>query len=230
MSSADETPAAPAGSSIPEDHIGITQLLSILACGELAAFYRLTDEAELAPGVDGRIAMARMASAQMGHFELLAAELVERGVDVRDAVAQYQSTLDQYHQLTVPRTWLESMVKTYIGDGLAADFYREVADVLPTGPSDLVKAAMEQTAHSQFAAAEVRRAVTDNPRLVSPLTLWARRLLGEAITQAQYVLAARDELTDMLFSAGGDLGRMTEFFDSIQSRHDARMSDLGLST
>jgi hypothetical protein len=32
----------------------------------------------------------------------------------------------------------------------------------------------------------------------SRLALWSRRLLGEAITQAQYVLAQRDELVDLV--------------------------------
>ena len=36
------------------------------------------------------------------------------------------------------------------------------------------------------------------------LALWARRLLGEAVTQAQFVLADHDELVDLVMSSGRD--------------------------
>ena len=56
----------------------------------------------------------------------------------------------------------------------------------------------------------------------------ARRLLGEAITQAQYVLADRDELVDLVL-AGGGLGQVTDLFDRLQRTHDDRMRQLGLA-
>jgi hypothetical protein len=38
------------------------------------------------------------------------------------AISKYASALDGYHRLTTPSTWLEALVKTYVGDSLAADF------------------------------------------------------------------------------------------------------------
>ena len=55
-----ETAPPPA---IAADHPGINELFSLLAYGEVAAFYRLTDEARMAPDLRGRINMARMAAA-----------------------------------------------------------------------------------------------------------------------------------------------------------------------
>nr|WP_234974374.1 ferritin-like fold-containing protein [Williamsia sterculiae] len=208
------------------DHPGIRQLFGVLLAGELAAFYRLTDEAQLAPDLQGRLAMARMAASEMRHFEVLAGRLSSE-VAVEDAIVRFAPVLERYHSSTPPNTWLEALVKSYIGDGLAADFYLEVASVLPTEAEQVVRTVMAETASSHFACAEVRRAVTENPDLIAPLTLWGRRLLGEAITQAQHVLAAEDTITDLLF-AGSDLNRMAEFFESIQDRHVTRMSDLGL--
>ena len=63
----------------------------------------------------------------------------------------------------------------------------------------------------------------------SRLALWSRRLLGEAITQAQYVLAERDELVDLMVSGTDGLGRMAEFFERLQRTHAARMAELGLA-
>ena len=213
--------------TITADHPGVDELFALLAYGEVAAFYRLTDEAKMAPDLRGRINMARMAAAEMAHYETLREALEARGVDVLPAMSRYAPTLENYHRLTLPSTWMEALVKTYIGDALAADFYRQIADVLPTEVAAVVHQVMAETKHSQFVVGDVRAAVTASERQRSRLALWARRLLGEAITQAQYVLAERDELVDLVMAKGG-LSQITEFFDRLQQTHADRMRELGL--
>ncbi len=221
--------AQPEPPRIPSDHPGITELFALLAYGEVAAFYRLTDEARMAPDLNGWINMASMAAAEMAHYEVLRDALAARGVDVVPAMGQYVAALENYHRLTMPSTWLEAMVKTYIGDALAADFYREIADALPQDAADVVRAVLSETGHSQFVVGEVRAAVSASPVERSRLALWSRRLLGEAITQAQYVLAQRDELVDLVVAGNDGLGRMAEFFDRLQRTHGERMVELGLA-
>jgi hypothetical protein len=221
--------AEPPASPITSDHPGVNKLFALLAYGEVAAFYRLTDEARMAPNLRGRIAMASMAAAEMRHYEMLRDALAARGIDVEKAMTGYVSALENYHRLTTPSTWLEALVKTYIGDALAADFYREIADVLPDEVADVVRGVLSETGHSQFVVAEVRAAVASSGKQRNRLTLWARRLLGEAITQAQYVLAEHDELTDLVMSGTGGLGKITDFFDRLQRTHADRMSALGLA-
>jgi len=223
----DEVTTAP--SRLSADHPGINELFALLAYGEIAAFYRLTDEAKMAPDLRGRISMASMAAAEMRHYDLLRDTLERRGVDVVPAMTRYAAALDDYHRLTMPSTWLEALVKTYLGDALAADFYRQIADALPDEAADVVREALSQTEHSQFVVAEVRAAVTASTKQHSRLALWSRRLLGEAITRAQYVLAERDELVDLVLAGAGGLGQLTEFFDRIQHTHDTRMRELGLA-
>jgi hypothetical protein len=221
-----DDPAAPALSA---DHPGVNELFAVLAYGEVAAFYRLTDEARMAPDLRGRISMASMAAAEMQHYELLRDALEKRGVDVVPAMAKYVSALENYHRLTMPSTWLEALVKTYVGDALAADLYLEIADGLPDEVADVMRAALSETGHSQFVVAEVRAAVTASGKQRSRLALWSRRLFGEAITQAQYVLAEHDELVDLVVSGPGGLGQLSAFFDRLQQTHDRRMRELGLS-
>lgn len=214
--------------TVAAEHPGINELFSLLAYGEVAAFYRLTEEARMAPDMRGRINMARMAAAEMGHYELLRSTLEARGVDVLPAMTRYAPALEQYHRLTTPSTWLEALVKTYVGDAMAADLYLAIAGSLPDEVADVVRAVLAETVHSQFVVAEVRSAVTASGRQRSRLALWSRRLLGEAITQAQYVLADRDELVDLVL-AGGGLGQVTDLFDRLQRTHDDRMRQLGLA-
>ncbi|OBB04215.1 hydroxylase [Mycobacteriaceae bacterium 1482268.1] len=218
-----------ANSGVSADHPGINELFALLAYGEVAAFYRLTEEARMAPNLLGRINMASMAAAEMAHYELLHEALEKRGIDVVEAMTRYTPALENYHRLTTPSTWLEALVKTYVGDALAADFYLEIADVLPDEVADVVRSVLSETGHSQFVVAEVRAAVTSSQKQRHRLALWSRRLLGEAITQAQYVLADRDELVDLVVSGTDGLGQLTGFFERLQRTHSTRMQELGLA-
>ena len=214
---------------VASGHPGIDELFALLAYGEVAAFYRLTDEARMAPNLAGRINMASMAAAEMNHYELLRDALEKRGVDVVPAMTKYASALENYHRLTTPSTWLEALVKTYVGDALAADFYLEIADALPPAAADVVRAVLSETGHSQFVVAEVTAAVTASDKQRHRLALWSRRLLGEAITQAQFVLADRDDLVDLVMSGGGGLAQLADFFERLQHTHGTRMRELGLA-
>jgi tRNA isopentenyl-2-thiomethyl-A-37 hydroxylase MiaE len=227
-SSADQVADSPTP-RIRADHPAINELFALLAYAEVAAFYRLTDEARMAPNLRGRISMASIAAAEMGHYEVLRDALESRGVDVVAAMSKFVSALENYHRLTTPSTWLEALVKTYVADALASALYLEIAGGLPDEVADVVRAALAETKHSQFVVAEVRAAVTASGKQRSRLALWSRRLFGETITQAQYLLADHDQLVDLVVSGSGGLGQITTFFDRLQETHDQRMRDLGLS-
>src|SRR5689334_25287032 len=109
-------------SGVSAEHAGVNELFALLAYGEVAAFYRLTEEARMAPNLLGRINMASMAAAEMNHYELLRDALDKRGVDVVPAMTRYAPAPENYHRLTTPSTWLEALVETYIGDALSAEF------------------------------------------------------------------------------------------------------------
>ncbi|WP_124710751.1 ferritin-like fold-containing protein [Gordonia insulae] len=206
----------------------IAKLFAVLLAGEYAAFYRLIDESRMAPDVRSKIAIARMAASEIGHFDILAEQIAAHGLDPAAAVERYRSVFDQYHQVTTPKTWYEALVKAYVGDGLAADFYTEAAGALPADAQAVVASVMAETSNSRFAREQVAAAVAANPSLRSPLTLWGRRLLGEAVTHAQWVLAAEEEVADLLFAGTASLQGVASFFDTIAEEHGKRMSDLGL--
>ena len=125
-------------------------------------------------------------------------------------------------------------MKAYVGDGLAADFYREIAAFLDSATRDLVIASLEDSGQADFVVDRIRQAIAAQPSLAGRLALWARRLLGEALTQAQRVAAERDALSALL--AGGidrpglDLAAIGRMFTRITDRHAERMAELGLSS
>jgi hypothetical protein len=115
-----------------------------------------------------------------------------------------------------------------VGDGLAADFYREIAAFLPEPDRTLVEEVLADTGHADFAVREVRAAIAADRKVAGRLALWARRLVGEAISRSQSVIAERDDLGQLIMEGMGDLGGLARLIDRITAAHSARMRALGL--
>jgi len=218
----------------PAYRAAAVDLLGVLAYGELTAFERMAEDAKLASNLNDKAELAALATTEFGHFQRLRDRLVELGVDPMDAMQPFVTPLDAFHDHTAPSDWLEGLVKAYVGDGLSADFYREIAAFLDADTRDLVVASLDDEGHSAFVVDRVRAAIGADPRLAGRLALWGRRLMGEALTQAQRVAAERDALSALL--AGGvdrpglDLAAIGRMFTRITERHAARMAELGLAS
>jgi hypothetical protein len=218
----------------PQYRAAVVDLLGAIAYGEISAFERLAEDAKLAPTLEDKVAIATMATAEFGHVGPLRERLVELGADPFAAMAPFRAAIDLFHEHTAPSDWFEGLVKAYVGDGLANDFYREIAAYLDTGTRDLVVATLQEVGHSAFVIDRVRAAIVADHRLGGRLALWGRRLMGEALTQAQRVAAERDALSALL--AGGvdrpglDLAAIGRMFTRITERHTERMAELGLAS
>ena len=181
---------------------GVIDLLGLLAYAELDAYFRLTEDAALAPSLADKAALGGMAVAEFGHFRLLCEQLSALGAQPDQAMLPFAPALDAFHARTAPADWLEGLVKAYVGDAIAADFYRAVAELVDEQTRELVLRVLADTGHAEFVIARVRAAVAADPQLGGRLALWARRLVGEALAQAYRVVADRRSLAGLLAGAG----------------------------
>ncbi|MFE6050129.1 ferritin-like fold-containing protein [Kitasatospora sp. NPDC056446] len=221
-------------SADPGYRAAVLDLLGALAYGELSAFERLAEDAKLAPDLADKAALARMASAEFQHYQRLHDRLAEVGADPQEAMRPFVEPLELFHRMTAPSDWLEGLVKAYVGDAIATDFYREVAVRLDDDTRDLVLGVMSDTGHARFAVDKVREAIEADPRAGGRLALWGRRLMGEALSQAQRVVAERDALSNLLVGGvqvqGFDLVEVGKMFNRITEAHTRRMAALGLAS
>ncbi|NPC42753.1 ferritin-like fold-containing protein [Nocardioides sp. zg-1230] len=207
-------------------------LLGAIAYGELSAFERLVEDAKLAPGIDDKIAIGAMATAEFGHLQKLVERLEQLGADPTEAMQAFRPSFDSFHAHTAPSDYYEGLIKAYVGDGLAADFYREIAAYLDAETREVIISSLEDSGQTAFIVERVRAGIAADHRLGGRLALWGRRLMGEALTQAQRVAGDRDSLTALL--AGGvdrpglDLAAMGRMFTRLTELHAARMAQLGL--
>jgi len=211
----------------------VVDLLGALAYGELTAFLRLAEDAEMAPALPEKAALARIAASEFRHFEQICDRLREIGADPQTAMQPFVAPVDAFHSRTAPNDWLEGLVKAYVGEGIATDFYREVSAYVDPDTRALVHDVVLDAGHADIVVTAVRSAIAVDPRVAGRLALWGRRLVGEALSQAQRVAADRDGLASLLVGGtdqpGADLLEIGRMFSRLTEAHTERMSRLGLT-
>ena len=229
----EQSPSASMMETDPEYRAAVIDLFGVLAYGELTAFERLAADAAMAPSIDDKAALAGMATAEYRHFVVLRDRLVELGVDPQEAMSPFRRALEDFHAQTAPSDWLEGLVKAYVGDGIGTDFYREIANYVDEDSRALVVSVCADPIQSDFIVDRVRAAINADPRVGGRLALWGRRLVGEALSQAQRVAAERDALSTLLVGGvgrpGTDLAEIGRMLARLTDNHARRMAALGLA-
>jgi hypothetical protein len=211
---------------------GAVDLLGVIAYGALTAFERLAEDGRMAADLPDKVHLAAMAAQQVAHFERVRAHLEGLGVDVMEAMRPFHAAFDAFHAYTRPKDLLEGLVKAYVGDGFAADFYREVAAFVDPDTRNLVHEVLADAGHTDFVIEKVRTTIEADAKVAGRLALWGRRLVGEALSQAQRVAATREALTSLLTGTvdrpGMDLAAISRMFTRLVENHTRRMATLGL--
>ncbi|MET3949586.1 ferritin-like fold-containing protein [Arthrobacter sp. UYEF36] len=208
----------------------LMDLLGVMAYGELSAFERLSSDARYSPTLHDRAVLGRLAVIEFQHYELVSAKLDAMGLDAEAAMLPFQPSVDHFHERTRPADWYECLMKAYVIDTLSVDFYRAISRYVDAGTRPLVEQIQSDGGSTAVLRERIKTALADDPRLASRLALWARRLLGEALTQAQRV-SFEHAFIGGLIGADEDRSKelVRELMGGLAANHSRRMTELGLA-
>ncbi len=212
-----------------EYRAAVTDLLGVLAYGELTAFLKMAVDSDLAPTLSLKSRMAALANTEFVQYTQLSDHMRELGIDPEAAMQPFVAPFASFHERTRPRSWLEGLVKAYVGDGIAKDFYREVSFFVAPATREVMNAALDEESQADFVVQIVRDALRTDPPAAGRLALWGRRLMGEALSQAQAVAVERDAMSALLVGGGVDLAEVGRMFARLTENHQRRMTRLGLA-
>ena len=217
----------------PDFRASVIELCGALAYGELVGFFTIVHDAETAPRLSDRIALAGLAATGHQHYERLVSRIEELGGAAEAAMQPYSAGFDEWHRRTPPASWLEGLMKVYAGHTLASDFYREIAAYVDPQTQELIAQIGAQDDQVGFARDTLLQAIEADPAAAGRLALFGRRLIGEALSQAGQVAAEHRAIAALLVDDGSghgaDLAEITRMFARFTQAHTDRMEALGLS-
>lgn len=212
---------------------GTIELLGAIAYGAISGFTRMAADSEMASDLGLKRALAGMAVKEFHNHELLVDRVVALGGDPIEAMAPFEPAFEAFHARTKPRDLLEGLVKAYIGDGIASDFYVEIAKYVEPDSRAIIERATSDHRDVDTIVAAVRAGIREDGRRSGPLALWGRRLVGEALTQGQVVATERAALSELVLGMshdrpGATVEEVGHLMQRLTDRHQLRMGRLGL--
>lgn len=220
------TPDVPASSA--------TEVLALVAAGELASFARLADDAAHAPELRTRIVLSRMAAGELDELSNVEAHAHELGAGAEefdDSIWSFRELLSEFDARLVPRDWWERLVKTYIGYGIVLDVQREIAAGLTGTAHDVAARPLADNGHADFVVASLGPVIAAEPQLAARLALWGRRVVGEGLGVAARLLAGHRALAQVagVDPAEGSSEALTALTGRLTGEHARRMKRLHLT-
>ena len=181
--------------SVPADD---AEVLGILAYSSLAFMTRLAKDGEQAPTFEAHVEHARMAARCFKLYQQLEVWSEHRGFDLLAAGDAFSGAYDDLDARTRPTTFAERAVKTFITRGMLGDMLIRVAQV-----------------HGLFDGIE------EDEQLSARLSLWGRRVAGEALGLVRATLFTYPSLA----ASPENVDEITEY---VIKRHGERMKDIHL--
>jgi hypothetical protein len=201
----------------------VAQILAALSYGERLAERRAAEGAGLSPDARGRQHQGDVADRERNAAELLEARLGELGsLDMQETFAPY---FDAFFKHTRPSDWIELQAFHYVGDAMVADFAEALIPVLDPVSAEVVRRTISSRDEQEaFALDELTRALERDPGVSDRVAEYARRVIGEAMTQTGRALGATTALRELL---GDDEVEKRALLDLLD-RHRRRLDRLGI--
>lgn len=215
-------------SSVPHGQLDVAhQLLGLLACGEVSGFHTMADAAARAEEFDDSVTLMNMALDHADGYRRTRQRLVDHGVDADPLIASFDPPLAAYYARTRPTDEFEALLKAYVGTGIAADFVREMAANMNEETRAFILDVLSRPRAQEFVVPRLRKVMARDAQRAGPMALWGRRLMGEALSQAQRVAVDRPDLVALIVGPD-DLEGFQRMIARMTASHSERMRALGL--
>lgn len=201
----------------------VAQILAAISYGERLARRRAEDNVALAPDSRTRKYQEHIAERERENASLLAARLAEVGS--MELEESFRPFLEAFFEHTHPADWLEAQTWHYVGDALVRDFADSVIPALDRISAEVTRRALaERDEQESFALDEVTRQVEEDPGSAERVAAYARRIIGEALTQTRRALNETGALRSLLGS--DELEK--RFLLNLLQGHRERLDRLGI--
>jgi hypothetical protein len=199
------------------------EILAALAYGEQLGAERARRSVELAPDPESRGQQRHIADLEQRNWELVDARVRElNGEAYIDLVKPF---FDAFFRQTEPIDWVEAQTFHYVGDALVSDFADELVPLVDRVSGEVIRRALRDREDQEtFALDELARVLRQDPRSAERIADYARRIVGEALTQTSRALEATEGLRSLL--GGSQAGK--RFILTLLDSHRQRLDRLGI--
>lgn len=199
------------------------EILAALAYGEQLGAERAERNVALAPDARSRGEQQHIANLERLNWELVAARVRELGGEsFTDLVKPF---FDAFFADTEPSDWIEAQTFHYVGDALVSDFADVLVPLVDRVSGEVIRRALRDREDQEtFALDELSRSLREEPASAERIGDYARRIVGEALTQTSRALDATQGLRMLL--GGAEAGK--RFILTLLDRHRQRLDRLGI--
>lgn len=167
-------------------------------------------------------ALARATQISLQRYNTLHQLLSDYVPDATEAMVGPLTYVKEQAARMVADRWFERVATSFVVGGFLTDFYRILAQGLPTSLAEKVTEALSDTRDEDLCGEVLGRVVDLDVQYVSRVSLWSRRLVGDAMLIARNALPRVNQV-----SSTGD--RFEPLFTDILASHSERLSRLGLT-
>lgn len=199
------------------DFLASACVIQLTAASELAA---VSSEAWSAEDADALMVASGLA---MDRYRALRALLADYDKDVSQALATPRHKLSGHLERLVTTRWYERVGTIYVISGLTRDFWLLLGGGLPKDLQERVREILRDGGDEDLLAGVLERMLQVDARYVSRLSLWARRLVGDAM------LICKDALAEAIVTADDAVARLEPIFTDVLASHTSRLERVGLT-